>query len=145
MSMANEERPKPPVAGVIYGEFAFWVVLTGMVVAIAGSALYLSGTGYVGKECIIENLMAGVDSSGIWDKCATTGVAMPHGHWYLGQLAYGDGIAMLGIAIGCLGGVLGMWGAFFGMVRSKGGVYTVLSLVTAIILTLSAAGLIKIH
>ncbi|HID42489.1 MAG TPA: DUF1634 domain-containing protein [Archaeoglobaceae archaeon] len=137
-----EERPKPPVSGIIYGEIAYWIVIAGMVVAIAGTAIYMSGTGYVDKQCILEKLWAGNNSTVIWEKCA--GVETPHGHWYINKFNMGDGIAMAGIALGCLAAVIGMWGAFIGMVREKGGIYVIFALVVAIILSLSAAGLIAL-
>lgn len=137
-----EERPKPPIAGIIYGEIAYWVVIAGMVIAIAGTAIYMTGTGFVDKDCILEELWAGAPADEVWEKCA--GVETPHGHWYLTKLGMGDGIAMAGIALGCLAAVIGMWGAFFGMLRDKGGIYIAFALVVAIILTLSAAGLIAL-
>jgi hypothetical protein len=137
-----EEKPKPPISGIIYGEAAYWIVLAGMVIAIAGSVIYLSGTGYVGKQCILNEMWEGSDVSTIWEECA--GKEVPHGHWYINRLSYGDGIAMAGIALGCLAAVVGMWGAFVGMIREKGGIYVAFSLIVAIILTLSAAGIIQL-
>lgn len=151
--MKEEERPKPPLAGVIYGEIAYWIVIAGTVIAIIGSTMYLAGAGLVEKSCFLENLWAGCvsetggsigcDASTIWERCA--GMHMPHGHWYVNYLGYGDAIAMAGIAIGCLAAVVGMWGAFVGMLRSKEKVYIILSLIVAIILTASAAGLLSLH
>lgn len=154
--MKEEERPKPPIAGVIYGEIAYWIIIVGTVIAIIGLALYLvapSENVIVEKSCLLENLWAGCtsetggsigcDASTIWERCSP--MHMPHGHWYIGYLSSGDGIAMAGIAIGCLAAVVGMWGAFIGMLRSKETVFIILSLVVAIILTASAAGLLSIH
>lgn len=154
--MKEEERPKPPIAGVIYGEIAYWIVIIGTVIAIIGLAIYLTSptdSVMVEKSCFLENLWAGCqsetggsvgcDASTIWEKCSEKD--MPHGHWYLSYLGYGDGIAMAGIAIGCMSAVIGMWGAFIGMLRSKDTVFIILALAVAIILSLSAAGVLSIH
>lgn len=154
--MKEEERPKPPIAGVIYGELAYWIIIIGTVIAIIGLAIYLVAPPEevtVEKSCLLENLWAGCtsetggsvgcDASTIWERCSP--MDMPHGHWYIGYLSYGDGIAMAGIAIGSLAAVVGMWGAFIGMFRSKDTVFIILALVVAIILTASAAGLLSIH
>lgn len=139
----SEEKPKPPLAGIIYGEFAYWIVLAGMIIAIIGAGMYFSGAGYVDKQCTLDSLWAGSDAATIWEECANT--ETPHGHWYINKLSFGDGIAMAGIALSCLAAVFGMWGAFIGMVREKGGIYIAFSLVVALILTASALGLVKIH
>ncbi|MFW6127825.1 MAG: DUF1634 domain-containing protein [Halobacteriota archaeon] len=153
--MKEEERPKPPMAGVIYGEIAYWIILVGTVIAIIGLAIYLvapSEEVAVEKGCFLENLWAGCESEGgravgcdadtIWERCSS--MDRPHGHWYIGYLGYGDGLAMAGIAIGCMAAVVGMWGASIGMIRRKEIVYIILSLLVAIILTLSAAGLLSL-
>ncbi len=154
--MKEEERPKPPLSGVIYGEAAYWIILAGTVIAIIGLALYLvapSEDVAVEKGCFLENLWAGCtsetggavgcDADTIWEKCSD--MHRPHGHWYVNYLGFGDAIAMSGIAVGCMAAVVGMWGAFVGMLRSKEKVYIILSLVVAIILSASAAGLLSIH
>ncbi|MFO7967041.1 MAG: DUF1634 domain-containing protein [Archaeoglobaceae archaeon] len=154
--MKEEDRPKPPIPGIIYGEAAYWIIIVGTVIAVVGLALYLvapSDDVIVEKGCFLENLWAGCesetgtavgcDASTIWERCS--GRDMPHGHWYVDYLGNGDGLAMAGIAIGCLAAVVGMWGAFIGMIRRKEVVYIILSLVIAIILTASAAGLLSIH
>jgi hypothetical protein len=139
----KEEAPKPPIAGIIYGEIAYWLVIIGMLVAIAGSAMYLTAGGYVDQTCFLGHLWKGDDVHTIWEECA--GVSeVPHGHWYIGMLSYGDAVAMLGIAIGCFAAVIGMWGAFLGMLRSKESIYIIFALIVAIILLLSALGIISL-
>jgi uncharacterized membrane protein len=69
---------------------------------------------------------------------------MPHGHWYLGKLGYGDAIAMLGIAVSCFAAVIGMWGATFAMFRDKEKLYAAFALIVALLLTLCALGIISV-
>jgi len=141
--MNKEEAPKPPLAGIIYGEIAYWILMIGMIVAVVGSAIYIYSDGYVNATCLLNNLWQGADINTIWNNCAGVN-EVPHGHWYLGMLHQADALAMLGIAIGSLAAVFGMWGAFIGMVRSREKLYLIFALIIAIILTLSALGVITI-
>jgi hypothetical protein len=63
----------------------------------------------------------------------------------LDLLSNGDVIAMVGVAIICGAAVVGMWGAFVGTVRSRERLYAVLALIIAVILTLSAIGVITLE
>ena len=37
--MSEEEKPKPALSGVIYGELIYWIVLTGSVIVVLGSVI----------------------------------------------------------------------------------------------------------
>jgi hypothetical protein len=139
-----DEAPKPPVAGIIYGDVAYWLAISGMVIAIIGSVMYLVSGGYFNESSLLADLWRGDAVQTIWKECVGVN-SVPHGAWYLGRLAQGDCLAMLGIAVACAAGVIGMWGAVFGLLRSKGGIYIVFALVVAVILTLSALGIVSIQ
>lgn len=142
----KNEHPKPPVAGVIYGNICYWIVLVGILVAIVGMVMYFASDGYFDKEILLDGLWGGEVIEGIWADAA--GVEdVPHGHWYLSTslLSNGDVVAMLGIAICCVAAVVGMWGALVGTVRSRERLYAVLALIIAVILTLSAVGIIYLE
>jgi hypothetical protein len=139
-----EEHPKPPIAGVIYGTICYWIVMAGIAVAIVGMIVYFTSDGYVAKECLLEMLWAGEEVEAIWQECAGA-EEIPGGHWYLGVLSKGDGIAMLGIAITAVAAVFGMWGALWGTVRSGERLFAVFALIVAVILTASAIGLVSLH
>lgn len=145
-----QERPKPPLSGVIYGEFAFWVAMLGMVIGIIGAIWYLSGGAHVmDAKLVLSHIWKGDSAEKIWE--VTTGHEIIHGHWYLHKLSFSDGLALLGVGVCCFSAVLGMWGAFLGMLLSseeKGRrmyiLYLILVLVMAVILTSSAAGVISL-
>lgn len=137
-----EERPTPPREGIVYGEVTYWLLLIGVMIAIVGLIIYIASPGYVDKKYLLDQLWMGYDCQTIW--AGATGTGQP-AHWYscLGMLSKGDMLATLGIATSCLGAVFGMWGVFFQMVRSKGKLYLIFALIIAIVLTLSASGLIS--
>ena len=142
--MGMDKVPKPPIAGIIYGEFAYWLVIAGLIVAVTGMVIYFATEGFVNKEALLESLWEGADSQTIWEEHSADRQE-PHGHWYLSRLAHGDAIAMLGIAIACFSAVIGMWGVFVGMLRSRDKIYIVFALVIAVILTLSALGILTLE
>jgi hypothetical protein len=142
--MENNEVPRPPREGIVYGEIAYWLLLIGMMVAIVGSVIYIASQGYVDKTCLLTHLWQGDDIHAIWEECAGAS-EVPQGHWYLGMLSQPDAIAMLGIAISCIAAVFGMWGAFFQMLRSGRKLYLIFALIIAVILTLSALGIISLE
>lgn len=143
MEIETDRAPKPPVAGIIYGEIAYWVAIIGVLIAMVGIVVYLVSGGYFDKASICGDLWRGDSARAIWKECA--GVAgVPHNYWFLGKLGMGDGLAMLGIAVACLAGVAGMWRVVFGLLRNKGGIYTLFALIIAVILSLSALEIISI-
>jgi hypothetical protein len=144
----TEERqiPKPLLSGVIYGEIAYWVALIGMSVSIVGIVLYLIGINqFFDPQVVLDGLFAGKDTTVIWKAAANSEVR--HGHWYLHILAKSDAIAMLGIGICCFAGVLGAWGSVIGMIvnKEKPYIFLVFALIIAVILVMSASGLISVH
>lgn len=117
------------------------MVIAGMVIAVIGSAIYMSSGGYADKTCLLSELWSGKETHEIWEKCAGE---IPQGHWYLSKLGYGDAIAMLGIAVSCFAAITGMWGATFAMFREKEIFYAILALIVAVLLTLCALGIISV-
>lgn len=141
--MKIDEVPKPPISGIIYGEIAYWIAIIGVVIAIVGSAIYMTSGGYLDKVSLLNHLWRGSDCQTIWKECA--GLAeVPRGYWYLGMWSYGDAIAMLGIAVASIAAVVGMWGAFVATVRRREWIYVIFSLAIAAVLTLSALGIIAL-
>jgi hypothetical protein len=159
--MMKDEHPKPPIAGVIYGRIAYSVVMLGILIAIVGMVMYFVSDGYIEQDCLLDSLWDGEKAEAIWEGNCTAGdhstgdagtegdsaepAIKPNGHFYLSMLSYGDGIAMLGIAICCFAAVAGMWGAFIGTIRSGERIYVLFALIIAVILTLSAIGIIQLE
>ena len=141
--MEKDKAPKPPIGGVIYGEITYWLVLIGVIIAVVGSVIYMTSDGFVNKEAMLESLWDGAEVDTVWEESSSYDEA-PQGHWYLKHLE-GDTVAMFGIALACFAAVAGMWGALFGMVRSKGGIYIIFTLIIALVLTLSALGVISLE
>jgi hypothetical protein len=135
---------KPMLAGIIYGEIVFWIILGAMVVAIAGLVTYLRFGGYFDSANLLNHLWQGANCLTIWKEVGN--VSQPLS-WYscLGMLGKGDMLAVLGLVMVGVAAVIGVWGAFLGMLRSKNHLYTVFALIIAVVLTLSAMGVLKLQ
>lgn len=133
--------PRPPLAAIVYGAICLTLAIIGIVLAVIGMVMYFASDGYLNKSCLLESLWEGQDVETIWETCSGF-TSVPDGHWYLSLLSNGDAIAMLGIAIAALAAVVGMWGAFVGMLRSREWLFALLGLVVAVILTASATGVL---
>jgi hypothetical protein len=142
----ESEHPKPPIAGVIYGTICYWIVVVGLLVAIVGMSMYFVSGGCLDTGILLDSLWEGKVVEDVWAEASCIG-ELPEGHWYLNLdlLSHGDVIAMVGIAIICGAAVVGMWGAFVGTVRSRERLYAVLALIIAVILTLSAIGVVTLE
>ena len=91
------DRPKPPLAALIYGEIVYWGVLLGSVIAIVGSVLAFLGDNFVPVSYWLSAIWKGESVAQTWG--AATG-SLPMGHWYLSHLTTGDGLTALGISLG---------------------------------------------
>jgi hypothetical protein len=141
--MERNRAPEVPIAGIIYGRIAYWLAMAGVLIAAVGSVIYLIGGGYLDQKSLLQNLWRGHTAQTTWENLTGT-AGIPHGFWYIERLGQGDCLAMLGIAIVCIAGVVAMWGVVFEQVRHKGGIYIIFAAVVAVILTLSASGLITV-
>ncbi|MDQ7031703.1 MAG: hypothetical protein Q9M37_03155 [Desulfonauticus sp.] len=147
----KQERPKPPISGIIYGEFAFWIAIIGCTIATIGIMWYIFGSHHVmDPQIFLTHLLRGDTVDQIWK--ATTGDKSQYGYWFLNKLSYSDGLALAGVAISCWAAVIGTWGAFVGMLvspeeksRKMYYLYLIFILVMAIILTLCAMGVIRLR
>jgi hypothetical protein len=143
IGMEKDNFPKPPPEGIVYGEVAYWFLVAGVLIAIIGLIIYLASPGYIDKVGLLNYLWQGCDCGTIWSRLSASARPLP---WYsnLGLLVKGDRLAMLGIAIACFAAVFGMWGAALQMVRSKKKLYLIFAIIIAVVLTLSALGLISL-
>jgi hypothetical protein len=142
--MEEEKVPAPPREGVVYGEIAYWFLVAGVLIAIVGLGIYLGSPGYIDKSSLLSYLWSGSSCQTIWKDIGGSGQVVS---WFssIKMLHKGDMLATLGIAISGFGAVFGMWGATFQMFRGgKRKTYLIFALIIAIVLTLSALGIISL-
>ena len=141
--MDDEMRVKSPLEGRIYGEVSGWLTIIGILVAIAGVIIGISGNSIFDYQSTVKDLLSGLNEEKVWEKDTYMHTEL-HGYWFLTILHTGDGIAMFGIATVVYGGIAGMICLFASMFRSreilfyKKGLYTILAIVMLSVMLLLA-------
>lgn len=96
--MSEHDRPKAPVAGIVYGEIIYWGTVLSAVIALIGSVVnFVTQSNHIRPSVLLSKIWEGNDVDKIWTN--TVGSA-PDGHWYLDYLNTGDGLATFGLAFG---------------------------------------------
>jgi hypothetical protein len=141
--MGKNSFPEPPREGIVYGDITSYLLYIGVIIAFIGLIIYLVSPGDLDKALLLHYLWQGSDTNTVWQDVG--GISQPP-TWYscLGKLSKGDMLAMLGISISCFGAVLGMWGVVIQMVRNRRKLYLAFALIIAVVLTLSALGLVNL-
>ena len=132
------EKPKPPIAGIIYGEIVYWGVLLGSLIVIVGSMLAFFGDNFVPVSYWISSIWKGKTVLQTWQ--GATG-ALPNGHWYLSHLTTGDGLSALGISMGVFSVVPALLLSSVALFREKEWLYGALAMVGCVVVIIAILGL----
>jgi len=134
----KEDRPKPPLAGLIYGEIVYWGVLTGSLIVIVGSVLAFLGDNFVPVSYWMTSIWKGETVLQTWE--GATG-ALPNGHWYLSHLTTGDGLSAFGISFGVFSVAPALFLSAAALFREKEWLYGSLAMVGGIVVMIGVLGL----
>lgn len=140
--MAEETRPKPSLAGRVYGETVYWGTIIGSVIAIIGSTIAV-----IVKNNVIELSYAfsaiweGKDTASIWKGAIG---ALPEGHWYLSELLTGDGLTMFGLALGVFAVIPGLFLSAIPLLKKREYLFGGLAIIAGIISLVTFLGLISL-
>ena len=134
----KENKPKPPIAGIIYGEIVYWGVLAGSLIVVVGSVLAFLGDNFVPVSYWISSIWKGETVLQTWE--GATG-ALPNGHWYLSHLTTGDGLSALGISLGVFSVAPALFLSSVALFREKEWLYGSLAMVGCIVVMIGVLGL----
>lgn len=131
MSNSGErEQIKVPVSGVVYGDIIYWGTLAGSVIAIIGSVVtFVTEADYILPGYLLSAIWEGKTVDEIW---AVVG-GIPDGHWYLSEIATGNGLTMFGIALGVFSVIPALLAAGVVLLREKRYLYGSLAVIAALI------------
>lgn len=142
--MKEKERPEVPVEGILYAEIAAWITIIGMIAAAVGLIVgFFYGGGIINDPGLLKDLFVGRGEGYLWTRDSAF-ADMPQQYWFFRHRMDGDEMSMLGMVIACYGGIAGTWAMFLSMFRRKEvllykkGLYTILTLIMGVILTLAA-------
>ena len=132
------DRPKPPLAALIYGEIVYWGVLLGSVIAIVGSVLAFLGDNFVPVSYWLSAIWKGESVAQTWG--AATG-SLPMGHWYLSHLTTGDCLTALGLSLGVFAVVPALFLSAAVLFKEGERLYGLLALAGGVVVMLGVLGL----
>ena len=135
----EKERPKPPLAGIIYGGIVYWGVLVGSLLVTIGSVLAFLGDNYVPVSYWLSSVWKGESVYHTWENA--TG-SLPMGHWYLNYLMRGDGITAFGISLGVFCVVPALFLSTMVLFKQRQGLYGLLALTCGCIVMVGVLGLL---
>lgn len=69
----------------------------------------------------------------------------PHGHWYLEKMTFGDGLTMIGLALGCSSALWGLLIVTVAYLKEKNYLYVFLALWVGLLIFLAMAGIVESH
>ncbi len=137
--MNEETIPKPPLTSIVFGLIVYWVTWIGSIIVVIGAVVaFVSKANFVPPAYWFTSLWEGKSAAKIWEGIASS---TPVGHWYMSQLATGDGLSALGLSIGVSSVTLALLVSALMLFKSKSVLYGMLALVAALIIIVATLGL----
>lgn len=141
--MSAEEKPKPPLSGVIYGQLIYWIVLAGSVIVVLGSVIaFITHDNFASASYWITSIWQGESTTEIWQ--GTKMGSLPLNHWYLSRLATGDGLSAFGLSLGVFSVIPALLGSAIILYKKKLILYSSLAVIAAMIVAVAMLGLVPI-
>ncbi|MFO8033008.1 MAG: hypothetical protein R6U22_10730 [Desulfohalobiaceae bacterium] len=142
-SQNTEARPEIPLSGKVYGKTIYWGTIFSAVFTLIGQlVVFMTKESSLAPSVLLSRIWEGDTVSQIW---AGTGVDRPaNEHWYLSHLNTGEGLTMLGIALGVFVVIPAILACSFVLyTREKQILFGTLALIAALITIGSLIGLIQ--
>lgn len=133
------DAPVVPVAGVVYGDMIYWGTIAASILTLIGEVMsFITTQNFMSPTYLLSSIWQGKSVEDIWTNGAAA--AMPEGHWYLNQLATGDGLTTAGLALGVFTVIPAIVGSAVMLVRQRQFLYAGLALVAGVITSLALLG-----
>jgi hypothetical protein len=137
--MTEESKPKPSIAGLIYGEIVYWGTILGSIIAIVASTIAVMGaSNVIEPSYVFSAIWEGKDTTTIWKGAIG---ALPKGHWYLTNLFTGDGLTMLGVGLGVFAVIPGLFLSAISLAIKKQYLFGLLGIIAGVISLVAFLGL----
>ena len=140
--MSPEERPTFGRAQIVYGQIVYWVTILACLICMVGPVISMASVdnNIANPHYLFASIFAGDDAETVWNKA---GGGFPGGHFWAKNLTKGDGFTQFGLALGCSVALWALIAAAFLYMREKVYLYVVLSLWVALLVFLSASGIVS--
>ena len=142
--MSAMTRPKMPRAQIIYGEIVYWITIVSAIICMIGPVIAMSSVdnNVLNPHYLFVAIFEGKTAETIWQEL---GGGFPGGHFYLSHFTYGDGFTQFGLALGCGVAFWGLLATAILYLSERTYLYVFLSLWVALLVFLSASGIVRGH
>ena len=141
----TEDRPRPPVYNVVYGDVVYWITFATCIISLIGpmfAVLYPDNT-VMNPYFTFALIFEGMTGADIW--AALYGdFPWLHKIWWENFFT-GDGLTMFGMVIGCTVALWALIPTIFALAKEGLYYYIFFSLFVMLMIVLSASGLIAIE
>ncbi len=140
----STERPVMPPAALKYGAIVYWVTIVSCIICMVGPVISVAfpTNNILNPYMLFDAIFQGKDSATIWNE---VGGGFPGGHFYLKHMTYGDGITMMGLALGCSVALWALLVSAVEYVKEKSYTYVILSIWVCALVALSLLGIVSAH
>jgi len=140
--MTPEKRPPIAAAQLLYGEIVYWITIVSCLVCTVGPlfAMMWVDKNIGNPHFLFAAIFAGHDAQTVWHEVAG---GFPGGHFWYNNFFTGDGFTQFGLALGCSVGLWGLLASAVAYLFEKAYLFTVLSLWVAMLIALSASGIVS--
>lgn len=140
------ERPKIPLSQLIFGESVYWLCVVAAIVCMIGPIIaMLSVDGNVmNPHYLFSSIFNGNTADAVWEEVAGE---FPGGHFWLDNIATGDGFTQLGLVIGCgcaLPALMATAMVYLFKKKERSYMWVLFSLGIAALITISVLGIFNV-
>ena len=140
------EKPKIPFSQLVFGESVYWLcVITAIVCMIGPIIAMLSMDGNVmNPHYLFASIFKGNTANAVWEEVAGE---FPGGHFWLDNIATGDGFTQLGLVIGCgsaLPALMATAMVYLFKKKERSYIWVLFSLGIAALISISILGIVNI-
>lgn len=142
--MTAEEAPKMPRAQTVYGAIVYWVTIASCIICMIGPVISLANpdNNVLNPYFLFAGIFEGKDAETVWQE---VGGEFPGGHFYFEKFTFGDGFTQFGLALGCSVALWALLAAAVAYLADRIYLYVILAVWVALLVGLSASGIVKGH
>ena len=142
--MTAEEAPKMPRAQTVYGAIVYWVTIVSCLICMVGPVISMANVenNVMNPHYLFAGIFEGKDATTIWQE---VGGGFPGGHFWFTDFTKGDGFTQFGLALGCSVALWALLATAVAYLADRIYLYVFLSIWVAMLVGLSASGIIRGH
>ena len=140
------EKPKIPLSQLVFGESVYWLCAVAAIVCMIGpmiAILFVDGN-FMNPHYLFASIFKGNTADAVWEEVAG---GFPGGHFWLDNIATGDGFTQFGLVIGCgcaLPALMATAMVYLLKRKERSYIWVLFSLGIAALITISILGIVNV-